>query len=61
VGLREFRPDYLDISAKKVLAQLRDGGSDWERQVPAEVARIVKERRLLGYGTRADSAGQAAD
>jgi hypothetical protein len=49
VGLRAFRPDFLGISAKKVLAQLRNGSSEWEPQVPPEVARVIKERRLLGY------------
>lgn len=49
-GLREYRPDYLPIFSPDVLTRLRSGDSQWEQMVPPEVARLIKERRLLGYG-----------
>jgi hypothetical protein len=53
-GLREYRADYLPIFSPDVLARLRAGDSQWESLVPPEVARLIKERRLLGYGAETD-------
>jgi hypothetical protein len=44
-------PDYLNIFSRDVLHAIKSGDATWERLVPAKVAAIIKERRLLGYGT----------
>ncbi len=49
VPVRNYRRDILGIQSPAVLAQLRGGDPAWEQSVPAEVARIIKERRLLGW------------
>ncbi len=49
VPVRNYRRDILGIQSPAVLAQLRAGDPAWEQSVPAEVARIIKERRLLGW------------
>jgi hypothetical protein len=38
------------ILPRDVLAMIRIGKDSWEEHVPAEVARLIKERRLFGYG-----------
>jgi len=48
VPITDYREDILGIKSPDVLAQLRAGDSSWEKSVPPEVARIIRERRLLG-------------
>ncbi len=48
VPVSDCREDILGIKSPDVLAQLRRGDPAWEKSVPAEVARIIRERKLLG-------------
>jgi len=48
VPITDYREETLAIKSPDVLARLRAGDSSWEKCVPAEVAKIVRERRLLG-------------
>ncbi len=50
-GLRGIKEEYLDIFSRDVLAQIQAGASGWEKSVPAQVAALIKERGLLGYGS----------
>ena len=44
-------PDLdLSVMPHDVLAKLQKGDPAWEALVPAEVVRVIKERRLFGYG-----------
>jgi hypothetical protein len=45
----DYRPEYLPVFSRDVLGKIKGGGSEWESMVPPQVARIIKERRLLGY------------
>jgi hypothetical protein len=47
--IRGFSSELLWIFAADVLARLRAGQDGWEEMVPAEVARLIKDRALLGY------------
>lgn len=49
VPVGNYRRDILGIKSPVVLQQLRSGDPAWEESVPAEVAKIVKDRRLLGW------------
>lgn len=49
VPVGNYRRDILGIKSPAVLEQLRSGDPTWEQSVPAEVAKIIKERRLLGW------------
>ncbi|NMG66349.1 TonB-dependent receptor [Azoarcus indigens] len=40
---------HLEIDASEVLAALRHGPGEWEQEVPDEVVRLIRERRLLGF------------
>ena len=48
-ALKDYDPRCLPIFSKNVLAKIQQGDPSWEEMVPAEVAKIVKERRLLDY------------
>jgi hypothetical protein len=48
-GLRAIHEEYLPIMSKDVLAKIHAADDSWERLVPAEVARIIRERRLFGW------------
>jgi hypothetical protein len=49
-ALREYRAEYLSMFSRDVLARLRAGDPAWEGMVPPQVAQLIKDRRLLGYG-----------
>jgi hypothetical protein len=46
--IRDYRPEYLPIFSKDVLAKIQSNDASWERMVPEQVARCIKERRLFG-------------
>ncbi|MFM8984131.1 MAG: TonB-dependent receptor, partial [Spartobacteria bacterium] len=42
----------LEIRSPRVLDMIETGDADWEKMVPPEVVRIIKERGLFGAGQR---------
>lgn len=48
-SLRDYDDQCLSIFSREVLARLQAGDATWENEVPPQVARIIKERGLLGY------------
>ncbi len=50
VGLRDYQDESLDIFSRDVLAKIRAGDTKWESMVPPQVSKLIKERKLLGYG-----------
>lgn len=47
-ALASSDPSLIEIRTPEVLAQLQAGRAGWESAVPAQVAAIIKERRLFG-------------
>jgi len=47
--IRACNENYLRIFSRDTLARLRAGDATWEQMVPPAVARVIKERKLLGY------------
>jgi len=47
--ITDYNPDYLRIHPPETLAKLQSGNPEWETTVPAEVSRLIKERRFFGY------------
>jgi hypothetical protein len=45
----DFNPDCLDIFSRDTINKILNNDSDWENEVPPEVAQIIKTRRLWGY------------
>jgi len=48
----DYNKNNLNVQTDKVLQLIKQGAGDWEEYVPAEVADIIKERRLFGYLTQ---------
>ena len=45
----DYDPAYLRIFPPDALAKLQSGDPMWEKMVPSEVAKIIKERQFFGY------------
>jgi hypothetical protein len=48
--LENYASDCLPIFSDHVLERIRAGDPAWERMVPEQVARLIKQRRLFGCG-----------
>jgi len=48
VDIQGFNPAILGIYHKAVLQQIQQDEHGWEENVPPEVARLIREKRLLG-------------
>ncbi len=48
-AIADYDQRFLPIFSRDVLNRITNGDSKWEQMVPLEVARIIKERKLLGY------------
>ncbi|HAV62589.1 MAG TPA: nicotinate-nucleotide adenylyltransferase [Verrucomicrobiales bacterium] len=58
-SLRDYSSQCLSVFSRQVLAKLQSGDASWETEVPPQVARIIKERGLLGFGD-GNAAGRKA-
>jgi hypothetical protein len=47
--ITDYHSEYLRIYPPDALAKLQSGDSGWERMVPPEVVKIIKEREFFGY------------
>lgn len=50
VDIQGFNPGILGIYHKEVLAMIQSGTPGWEEKVPGQVAELVQEKGLFGYG-----------
>ena len=48
LGLRDYNEAYLPIFSRDALQKIKDGDPKWEDMVPAQVAKVIKERKLMG-------------
>jgi hypothetical protein len=55
-ALERFTKEYLRINSREALRKIQAGDPSWEAMVPAEVARVIKERHLFGYRPGKDDA-----
>ncbi len=49
--IRHYNENNLNVQTDNVLQLIKEGKAGWEEFVPAEVASIIKERRLFGYSS----------
>jgi hypothetical protein len=47
--ITDYHREYLRIFPPDALAKLQSGDTGWERMVPPEVVKIIKEREFFGY------------
>ncbi|MSU33664.1 MAG: TonB-dependent receptor [Pedosphaera sp.] len=48
-AMRDVDESHLNIFSRNVLARMQRGENYWEEDVPPQVAKLIKERHLLGY------------
>lgn len=48
-SIENYRRAYLGITSADVLGRIRDNDPTWQEMVPAEVAAIIRRRRLFGF------------
>ena len=48
-ALETIKREYLSIHSHNVLDMIRNGSADWEDMVPAQVADIIKAKKLFNY------------
>jgi hypothetical protein len=46
--LSNYKPEYLRILSRDVLRRIQTGDASWEKDVPPEIAKVIKERALFG-------------
>jgi hypothetical protein len=47
--ITDYNAEYLGIYPPAALAKLQTGDEGWEKMVPPEVVKIIKEREFFGY------------
>ena len=47
-GLRDINEEYLSYFSRDILKRIRENDSSWEEMVPPQVAKLIRERKLLG-------------
>lgn len=47
--LKNYNPDYLRIFSRDVARRIREGDASWERDVPPEIADVIKKREFFGH------------
>ncbi len=52
--IHHYNENNLNVQTDKVLQLIKQGTEGWEEYVPAEVAAMIKERRLFGYASEVD-------
>ena len=48
-ALDTYTPEHLAIFSRDALKKIQAGDASWEGMVPADVAKVIKEQRFLGY------------
>jgi hypothetical protein len=48
-ALESYTPDHLSIFSRDALKKIQAGDPSWEKMVPPDVAKVIKEQRFLGY------------
>ena len=51
-SMRDVNELNMNIFSRDVLGELQQDKEGWESKVPDVVARVIKERNLLGYRTK---------
>lgn len=50
-SVTDYHPELPESFPRHILENIRKGDGGWEKMVPPEVAPIIKQRRLFGYGS----------
>ncbi|HEX6767413.1 MAG TPA: hypothetical protein VF103_18070, partial [Polyangiaceae bacterium] len=47
--IKNYNPDYLRIFSRDVAKRIQSGDASWEKDVPPEIASVIKTRGFFGY------------
>ena len=48
--IRKYNPEHLTNYSADVLAKIKAKDASWEKHVPQAIAKVIKEKKLFGYG-----------
>ena len=49
VDIKNYDPNFSEIYSREILNKIANHESGWEKQVPEDVAMMIKERGMFGY------------
>lgn len=49
IDIKNYNPDFSEIYSRDILNKIANHERGWEKQVPQEVADMIKERGMFGY------------
>ncbi len=49
IDIKNYNPDFSEIYSRDILNKIANHERGWEKQVPKEVAEMIKERGMFGY------------
>ena len=49
IDIKNYNPDFSEIYSRDILSKIANHERGWEKQVPTEVAEMIKERGMFGY------------
>ena len=50
IPLKDYNTKILDVFTRDTREKMKEHNSDWENNVPDVVAKLIKEKKLFGYG-----------
>lgn len=49
IDIENYNENLLDIYSAEVLSEIKNNKSGWEKKLPAEVNKLIKDKKLFGY------------
>ena len=49
IDIKNYNPEFSEIYSRDILNKIANHERGWEKQVPKEVAEMIKERGMFGY------------
>lgn len=49
IDIKDYNPDFSEIYSRDILNKIANHERGWEKQLPSEVADMIKERGMFGY------------
>ena len=49
IDIENYNENLLDIYSAEVLSEIKNNKTGWEKKLPAEVNKLIKDKKLFGY------------
>ena len=50
IDIENYNENLLDIYSAEVLSEIKNNKTGWEKKLPTEVNKLIKDKKLFGYG-----------